>query len=73
MTNPSRNTLSTIEREFILFLREYISKTSNVAVPISEIEAFIRTSEGIKGLELFGLRKQPTTPTPTSQRIGVLL
>lgn len=50
--NPSNN-LSRIEREYVSFLYDNARRTSNQVVTITEIQEFIKTPEGQKGLTSF--------------------
>lgn len=69
------NILSRIEREYISFLYDNARRTTNQTVTISQIEDFIKTDEGQKGLASFKVmrakRSAPMTSQPT--RVGAFL
>jgi len=75
MNTTHDNILSRIEREYISFLYDNARRTTNQTVTISQIEDFIKTDEGQKGLESFKVmrakRSVPLAKQPT--RVGAFL
>jgi hypothetical protein len=68
MNSTHDNILSRIEREYVSFLYDNARRTTTQTVTISQIQEFIKTEEGQKGLESFKLmrakRSVPTVKQP---------
>lgn len=65
--------ISKIEREYISFLYNHARRTSSKLVIVSEIEEFIQTEEGQKGLLSFENMKKSKQKSRGPVKIGDLL
>lgn len=73
MNATQNNILSRLEREYISFLYDNARRSSNVTVTISQIEEFISTPEGQKGLQSFSAMRKTPKPSKQPERIGAFL
>lgn len=73
MNATQNNILSRIEREYVSFLYDNARRTTNKTVTVDQIQQFITTPEGQKGLESFkAMRKRPVAEKQP-MRVGAFL